>query len=81
MNQRVAFPVCLDTTKLLLVRVLEPIKLTGLEWHQWLGFALCPLMLLHVVMQWQWFLTRGFVTLLIASLAAGATYFVIKVTG
>ena len=43
---------------LLLVCVLEPIKLTGLEWHQWLGFALCPLVLLHVIMQWQWFATQ-----------------------
>jgi cytochrome b561 len=58
MSHRVAFLVCLDTVMLLLVCVLEPIKLTGLEWHQWLGFALCPLVLLHVVMQWQWFVTQ-----------------------
>jgi cytochrome b561 len=58
MNNRVAFLVCLDTAMLLLVCVLEPIKFTGLEWHQWLGFALCPLVLLHVVMQWQWFVTQ-----------------------
>src|SRR5437667_5522393 len=58
MNNRVAFVVCLDTTMLLLVCVLEPIKLTGLEWHQWLGFALCPLVLLHVFMQWQWLVTQ-----------------------
>src|SRR6478672_306579 len=58
MNGRIAFLVGLDTAMLLLVCVLEPIKLTGLEWHQWLGFALCPLVLLHVVMQWPWFLTQ-----------------------
>ncbi len=58
MNNRVAFLVCLDTSMLLLVCILEPIKLTGLEWHQWLGFALCPLVLLHVVMQWPWFVTQ-----------------------
>jgi cytochrome b561 len=58
MNNRVAFLVCLDSAMLLLVCMLEPIKLTGLEWHQWLGFALCPLVLLHVVMQWQWFVTQ-----------------------
>jgi cytochrome b561 len=58
MNNRVAFLVCLDTAMLLLVCVLEPIKFTGLEWHQWLGFALCPLVLLHVVMQWPWFVTQ-----------------------
>lgn len=55
---RVAFLVCLDTAMLLLVCVLEPIRFTGLEWHQWLGFALCPLVLLHVIMQWQWFVTQ-----------------------
>ena len=44
MNNRVALLVCLDTAMLLLVCVLEAIKLTGLEWHQWLGFALCPLL-------------------------------------
>jgi cytochrome b561 len=58
MNNRGALLVCLDTAMLLLVCVLEPIKLTGLEWHQWLGFALCPLVLLHVVMQCQWFVTQ-----------------------
>lgn len=58
MNNRVVWLVCLDTAMLLLVCVLEPIKLTGLEWHQWLGFALCPLVLLHVVLQWQWFVTQ-----------------------
>jgi cytochrome b561 len=58
MNNRVALLVYLDTAMLLLVCVLETIKLTGLEWHQWLGFALCPLVLLHVVMQWQWFATQ-----------------------
>src|SRR6185312_3729364 len=58
MNNRVALLVCLDTAMLLLVCVLEPIKFTGLEWHQWLGFALCPLVLLHVILQWQWFVAQ-----------------------
>lgn len=58
MNKRVALLVYLDTAMLLLVCVLETIKLTGLEWHQWLGFALCPLVLLHVLLQWQWFATQ-----------------------
>src|SRR6185295_10908110 len=43
---------------LLLVVVLECINFTGLQWHQWLGFAFCPLVLLHVVMQWQWCITQ-----------------------
>jgi hypothetical protein len=55
MNNRAVLLGCLDIAMLLLVCVLEPIKLTGLEWHQWLGFALCPLVLLHVVLQWPWF--------------------------
>ena len=58
MNNRAAFLICLDTAMLLLVWVLETIPLTGLELHQWLGFALCPLVLLHVVMQWQWCVTQ-----------------------
>ena len=58
MSNRTAFLVCLDTGMLLLVCLLEPIKMTGLEWHQWLGLALCPLVLLHVVMQWPWFITQ-----------------------
>jgi len=58
MTNRTAFLICLDTAMLLLVCVLEPIKFTGLAWHQWLGFALCPLVLLHVVIQWQWFVTQ-----------------------
>ena len=58
MSNRAAFLVSLDTAMLLLVCLLEPIKFTGLEWHQWLGLALCPLVLLHVVMQWPWFITQ-----------------------
>ena len=41
-----------------LVCVLECLSLTGLDLHIWLGFALCPLVLVHVVMQWQWFRTQ-----------------------
>jgi hypothetical protein len=58
MINRVALLLCLDTAMLLLVCVLECLALTGLESHEWLGFALCPLVLVHVVMQWQWFITQ-----------------------
>ena len=58
MNNRVGFLICLDTAMLLLVCVLECLALTGLDLHVWLGFALCPLVLVHVVMQWQWFITQ-----------------------
>jgi hypothetical protein len=43
---------------LLAVVLLECLSLTGLQLHEWLGFLLCPLVLLHVVLQWQWFITQ-----------------------
>jgi cytochrome b561 len=55
---RVTLLLCLDTAMLLLVCVLECLSLTGLDVHVWLGFALCPLVLAHVVLQWQWFITQ-----------------------
>ena len=58
MISRTAFVLCLDVAMLLLVCVLECIGLTGLTLHEWLGFALCPLVLIHVVMQWQWCVTQ-----------------------
>jgi cytochrome b561 len=57
-KNRVAFLLGLDSAMLLLVVVLECINFTGLQWHQWLGFAFCPVVLLHVVLQWQWFITQ-----------------------
>src|SRR6185369_4058799 len=57
-KNRVAFLLGLDTAMLLLVVMLECITFTGLQWHQWLGFAFCPVVLLHVVMQWPWFITQ-----------------------
>jgi cytochrome b561 len=57
-KNRVAFLLGLDTAMLLLVVVLECINFTGLEWHQWLGFAFCPVVLWHVVLQWPWFITQ-----------------------
>jgi hypothetical protein len=51
---------------LALACVLEALSLTGLAWHEWLGFVLSALALLHVILQWPWFvaafrrlLTRG----------------------
>src|SRR4030095_2620057 len=57
-RNRVAFLWGLDTAMLLLVVVLECINFTGLQWHQWLGFAFCPVVLWHVVLQWPWFSTQ-----------------------
>ena len=58
MKNRVAHLLCLDIAMLLLVVVLECINFTGLQWHQWLGFAFCPVVLWHVVLQWSWFVTQ-----------------------
>jgi hypothetical protein len=48
----------LDAGMLALVCVLEALSLTGLWWHEWLGFSLCLLVLLHLILQWPWFLTE-----------------------
>jgi len=45
----------LDIAFLLLVVALECLSFTGLTVHEWLGFVLCPVGLLHVVVQWDWF--------------------------
>ena len=58
MFRRRLFIVALDTAMLALVCILECLDLTGLEIHQWLGFVLCPLILIHVTLQWQWFKTQ-----------------------
>jgi cytochrome b561 len=58
MTNRILLVLLLDLAMLLLVCVLECISLTGLTVHEWLGFALCPLVLIHVVMQWPWCVTQ-----------------------
>src|SRR5215467_4628907 len=58
MSRRTLFVLLVDSGMLALVCVLECLDLTGLEIHEWLGFALCPLVLLHVVWQWPWFVTQ-----------------------
>jgi hypothetical protein len=58
MLHRTYLVLALDTTMLVLVCVLECMDLTGLELHQWLGFALCPLILIHATLQYQWFITQ-----------------------
>jgi len=47
----------LDAGMLVLACVLQALSLTGLEWHEWLGFVLCALVLVHVILQWPWFVT------------------------
>jgi cytochrome b561 len=58
MKSRTVYLLWLDCSMLLAVVLLESLSLTGLQLHEWLGFVLCPLVLLHVVLQWQWFMTQ-----------------------
>src|SRR5438093_1548660 len=58
MKSRTVLLLWLDCSMLLLVVLLACLSLTGLQWHEWLGFVLCPLVLLHVVLQWRWFITQ-----------------------
>ncbi len=54
---RARYMLALDACMFVLACVLEALSLTGLQWHEWLGFLLCPLVLLHVILQWPWFVT------------------------
>jgi hypothetical protein len=54
MLNRLTLTLWLDVAMLLLVCVLEAVALTGLNLHEWLGFVLCPLVLVHVVINWSW---------------------------
>jgi hypothetical protein len=55
---RVSFSLCLDISMFVLVCVLMSVSLTGLPLHEWLGIALCPLVLLHVNWHAQWYLDQ-----------------------
>lgn len=55
---RARYLLALDLSMLTLVCVLEALSLTGLAWHEWLGFLLCLLVLTHLVLQWPWFFTE-----------------------
>jgi hypothetical protein len=48
----------LDVLMLLMFGVLAAPSLTGRAGHEWLGFALCPVVLAHVVLQWPWFMSQ-----------------------
>jgi len=58
MKNRTVLLLWLDCSMLAAVVLLECLSLTGLQLHEWLGFLLCPLVLLHVVLQWQWSVTQ-----------------------
>lgn len=60
---RARYLLALDGGMLALACVLEALSLTGLSWHEWLGFLLCVLVMFHVILQWPWFVT-GFRRLL-----------------
>lgn len=48
----------LDTTLLLVTCALMVTPFTGIPLHEWLGIALVPALLLHVLLQWPWIATR-----------------------
>lgn len=48
----------LDTFLLLAVCVLMVTIVTGIPIHEWLGIALIPALLLHLLLQWPWIATR-----------------------
>ena len=58
MRSQTRFLAGLDTAMLLLTSVLMSVSLTGLPLHEWLGFILCPLVLLHVNCHSQWYLDQ-----------------------
>src|SRR5262249_20555080 len=58
MSRRTLCVLLVDSAMLVLVCILECLDLTGLELHEWLGFTLCPVVLLHVSWQWPWFVTQ-----------------------
>ncbi len=54
---RARYLLILDVLMLALACVLQSLSLTGLAWHEWLGFVLCFLVLLHVILEWPWFVS------------------------
>lgn len=54
----------LDATLLVSVCALESDKFTGLVLHEWLGLAVVPLILIHLLLAWNWIAaeTRRFFT-------------------
>jgi len=57
-RSRAGFSVGVDTGMFVLTCVLMSVSLTGLPLHEWLGIALCPLVLLHVNWHAQWYLDQ-----------------------
>lgn len=55
---RARYLLALDAGMLALVCVLEALSLTGLWLHEWLGLLLCLLVLMHLILQWPWFVTE-----------------------
>src|SRR5215469_197768 len=57
-SSRARYFLVLDFGMLALACILQALSLTGLAWHEWLGFLLCALVLFHVILQWPWFVTE-----------------------
>jgi len=48
----------LDSSLFIAVCVLMVTDVTGIPIHEWLGIALIPALLLHLLLQWPWIATR-----------------------
>jgi cytochrome b561 len=51
---RLKFTFWLDTALLIAVCALQAIHFTGLILHEWLGIAVVPLLLIHLLLAWSW---------------------------
>lgn len=61
---RLKFMFWLDATLLVSVCALQTLHFTGLILHEWLGLAVVPLILIHLLLAWSWIAaeTRRFFT-------------------
>jgi len=51
---RTRFLLILDIALLVIAVILQAVRFTGLEIHEWLGLVIAIPLLVHLVFQWQW---------------------------
>ena len=54
MNYTRKFTLTLDTLLLVISLVLLAPRFSGLRWHEWLGVAVVPPIVLHLLLSWSW---------------------------
>ena len=57
-KRRLTFMFWLDATLLGSVCALQTLHFTGLVLHEWLGLAVVPLILIHLLLAWSWIATE-----------------------